>query len=344
MSDDLPTPVPPPTPDPLGADAVAAQAAEPRRTHGHVHSAGNTHCQNCGAELKGPYCHACGQHDFDVNRSFRHTFLEALENLFHFEGKFFRNIVTLLFRPGRLTADFNAGKRASQMPPFRLYIFTAFVFFLWVFSHPAMSAALDVRPDSAGPQRVAGASAPSAASAAPAQAGRAPNQPHVTLKAFDKPEAELGDTERWIEHQIARTEKEDFREKLSHAFIAAMPKLLMVCLPLFALFTRVLFRKSGQLYLQHLVLALHFHTFIYLWIMFRDGWVFAADLPGWGLRRWIELAANTWLTVYPLLMLRHLFGDSWAKTLGKTLVLTLGYSLMLSAVFMLGFLTLVLAL
>lgn len=332
MPDDLPASVPPPgPPDPLAAEAVAAQAAEPARTRGHAHSAGNTHCQNCGAELKGPYCHACGQHDFDVNQSFWHTFLEALENLFHFEGKFFRNIVTLLFQPGRLTAEFNAGKRASQMPPFRLYIFTAFVFFLWVFSHPTLpAAALDVRPDRP-------------AKAAPAPAAEA-NKPHLTLKSFDKPPEQMTDTERWIEHQVERTTKEDFREKLVHTFMAAMPKLLMVCLPLFALLTRLFFRGRGQLYLQHLVLALHFHTFIYLWIMLRDGWAFVADLPGWGLGGWVTLAGNLWLTLYPLFMLRRLFGNSWPWTLAKTFALTVVYSLTLGAVFMVGFVVLVLAL
>lgn len=54
-----------------------------------------------------------------------------------------------------------------------------------------------------------------------------------------------------------------------HGFVIALPKLILLCLPLFALYTRFLFRKTKQVYLQHLVLALHFHTFIYLWLMFE---------------------------------------------------------------------------
>uniref|UniRef100_UPI00404A33F3 DUF3667 domain-containing protein n=1 Tax=Cephaloticoccus sp. TaxID=1985742 RepID=UPI00404A33F3 len=97
----------------VAADAVGAQLGEKRGPH----TAGHTHCENCGTELKGPYCHRCGQHDFDINRSFTHTFLEALENFFHFDTKLFRNLIALLFQPGRMTAEFNAGKRASQVPP-----------------------------------------------------------------------------------------------------------------------------------------------------------------------------------------------------------------------------------
>ncbi|HLP25762.1 MAG TPA: DUF3667 domain-containing protein, partial [Acidobacteriota bacterium] len=137
----------PPTPDgdPLtsavAADQVAAHATDPhgRGHHGPFH----THCENCGTELKGPFCHACGQHDFEFHRSFGHVFLEALENFFHFDAKFFRNIVTLLFRPGALTADFNSGKRASQMPPFRLYVFVSVLFFFMSFIGRDSSSFLD---------------------------------------------------------------------------------------------------------------------------------------------------------------------------------------------------------
>ena len=83
----------------VAADAVVAQVADSRAPGPVAH----THCQNCGTALAGHYCHECGQHDMDFHQSFGHVFLEALENFFHFDAKFFRNIVTLLFRPGRLT-------------------------------------------------------------------------------------------------------------------------------------------------------------------------------------------------------------------------------------------------
>ncbi|MDQ5980028.1 MAG: hypothetical protein QG602_3003, partial [Verrucomicrobiota bacterium] len=131
MSVEPEPPEPPslPVQDAVAADQAAAHTTESHDHHGPFH----THCENCGTKLEGPWCHKCGQHDFEFHRSFWHVFMEALETLFHFEGKFFRNIVTLLFRPGVLTADFNAGKRATQMPPFRLYIFVSFIFFLLIF-------------------------------------------------------------------------------------------------------------------------------------------------------------------------------------------------------------------
>ena len=116
--------------------------------------------------------------------------------------------------------------------------------------------------------------------------------------------------------------------------------MMMACLPLFALYTRALFRKSGLVYLQHLVVAIHFHTFVYLWVLFTQGWTGLADLPGWGLGGWVAFACNAWLCLYPFLMLRRLFASSWPKTVLKTGLLTIAYTLTLSFGF---FLTAVIA-
>lgn len=370
-------PVPPAAAEPAADVSVAAPTSTPAnaapRTHGDVHGAGSTHCLNCGTALQGPFCHACGQHDFDVNQSFWHTFLEALENLFHFEGKFFRNMVTLLFRPGVLTAEFNAGKRAAQMPPFRLYVFTAFVFFLWIFSRQGDISAIEIgdRPAPRHGVQVDGRPAPVGeaaesvhSAATPASAGsetprtvdrvrqfaeeQAPvatperNRPRVNFVPIDKPEAQKSDFERWVEHQARRSTEPGFQREMAHVFLAAVPKLLLICLPLFALYSRFFHRRSGKGYLQHLVLAVHFHTFIYLWIMFRDGWSFALALPGGPVGRWVELACNAWLALYPVLMFRRLFGGGWIGTGLKTVAIALLYMMTLAVVFFGSFIVLVL--
>jgi len=293
-------------------------------------------------ELAGPYCHRCGQHDFEFHRSFGHVFMEALENFFHFDSKLFHNTVTLLFRPGRLTAAFNAGRRASQMPPFRLYLFVSVLFFFLLFLEgagptpigdrllPVITTNGNGQPDQSlanPPER----NAPEATTAeTPADAPPKRNVDPLTqmaeqirtdlereraAKRGTEPES---DAERWLTNFAHRAaDPVHRREMLSH-FLHSLPKLLLLCLPLFALYTRVLFRRSGLVYLQHLVLALHFHTFIYLWLMFRDGWGFLAGLPGWGIDPYVRSGLRLWMLVYPFVMLRHLFANSWPRTILKT--------------------------
>jgi hypothetical protein len=93
-------------------------------------------CPNCGAALMGEWCHACGQKAEDLQRSLRHLASEALEGLTHFDSRAWRTLPGLLADPAGLTNDFLAGRRVSQLPPFRLYlIVVVIVFFSWSLNH-----------------------------------------------------------------------------------------------------------------------------------------------------------------------------------------------------------------
>jgi hypothetical protein len=344
----VPPELPPHSPnplEPLAADAVVAQGGD--SSHPHAHSAGNSHCLNCGSKLQGPFCSACGQHDFDFHRSFGHVFLEALESIFHFDGKFFRNIATLVCRPGQLTAAFNAGKRASQVPPFRLYIFTAFIFFLLVLAtneNRATRAGLVGEPRQLlGAQLTkAGESDASAASVAEDLKGSIEQFRAEQLKRHQAKDADAagaakpaeGEFVLWLQGQGQRSMDPQFQREIGQRFLVAMPKMFLLCLPLFALLTRVLFRKSGQVYLQHLVLALHYHTFLYIFLMMRDGWAFIGEVTHLSLLSGsVHFIAKIWLVLYPVLMLRRLFGNSWPKTIVKTGLLAFSYCFVLALAF-----------
>ena len=347
-----------PTPPLLAAVAADAVAAHATETPGHgrpVHA----RCENCDTPLAGPYCHHCGQHDIDFHRSFGHMFLDALENFFHFDAKLFRNIVTLLFQPGRLSAAFNAGRRAAQMPPLRLYIFVSVLFFfisllgrgdfeLFRTDPPAGSEEFkagaagalqeiaNATPDPKAKARLAavadklkpGAATREAASAGDKPAAGRAEPGGLDLRLNGKKQTEL---ERYLAEK-GRYAVEHRRE-MGEAFLHALPKMLLLCLPFFALYTRVLFRKSGQVYLQHLVVALHFHTFIFLWRLVADGWVFLVNAVSPKLAGFVAFGTNLWLVLYVFLMLRHLFQNTWPRTICKTFVLAGAYGLTLGVGF-----------
>jgi hypothetical protein len=87
-------------------------------------------CKNCGTPLPGEYCPKCGQRDFDFDRSFREIVDQVAESFWSWDSKLFRGVVGLLFRPGFLTSEYLAGRRASQVPPLRFYLFVSILFFL----------------------------------------------------------------------------------------------------------------------------------------------------------------------------------------------------------------------
>jgi len=87
-------------------------------------------CPNCATPLQGPWCHACGQKGEEYNRSILHLAGEALEGLTHIDGRLWRTLDRLIRQPGQLTRDYLDGKRAPQIPPFRMFLVVVVLVFL----------------------------------------------------------------------------------------------------------------------------------------------------------------------------------------------------------------------
>jgi hypothetical protein len=87
-------------------------------------------CRNCGAPLHGRYCHACGQGADDHHRSIVRLAWEAVEGLTHLDGRIAKTLPALLFRPGRLAADYTGGRLNRHIPPFRLFLVSLLIFML----------------------------------------------------------------------------------------------------------------------------------------------------------------------------------------------------------------------
>ena len=108
---------------------LLARAVEPAA--GEAAADGHTHeknCLNCGTSLAGPYCAKCGQ-KAHVHRSLRGFLEDFLQALFNFEGKIWRTLPMLAWRPGEMTRRYIAGERARFISPVALYLFTVVAMF-----------------------------------------------------------------------------------------------------------------------------------------------------------------------------------------------------------------------
>ena len=79
-------------------------------------------CANCGTPLQGPYCHVCGQLAESFERSIWSLLKEAVENFFEADGRVVYTLPGSSCGPRSLTKAYLAGHRASQTPPFRLFL------------------------------------------------------------------------------------------------------------------------------------------------------------------------------------------------------------------------------
>ncbi|MGF7148395.1 hypothetical protein FHS96_002023 [Sphingomonas zeicaulis] len=112
----------------LATGSLAARAVEPAHGHAEAGHAAHGLCLNCGTTLLGPHCHNCGQ-AAHIHRSLGAIGHELAHGVFHFEGKIFRTLPLLTWRPGELTRRYIAGERARFVSPLALFLFSVFLMF-----------------------------------------------------------------------------------------------------------------------------------------------------------------------------------------------------------------------
>lgn len=87
-------------------------------------------CSNCGTKLRGRICHSCGQDSDSFHRPIWSLLWEVLDGLGGADGRLWRTVPALMFRPGYLTKQYLEGVRARYVQPFRLYLLASVLFFL----------------------------------------------------------------------------------------------------------------------------------------------------------------------------------------------------------------------
>jgi len=91
-----------------------------------------TKCPNCKKELifSENFCPQCGQVNDERRLSIKQFFGEFFAGFFSFDTRFFKTILPLLFKPGKIAKSYIEGKRRSFTNPFQLYLHTSILFFL----------------------------------------------------------------------------------------------------------------------------------------------------------------------------------------------------------------------
>lgn len=139
----------------------------------------------------------------------------------------------------------------------------------------------------------------------------------------------------WLNAQAARANENVKRIQgdpnlLKDAFLSTVPTTLFVLLPLFALMLKLMYVFKKRLYMEHLIVALHSHSFLcaaLLVVLLLDALAtWSAGLPwlSWPIG-WMEVALIAWMPLYLLLMQKRVYGQGWIMTLLKYWVLGTAY-------------------
>ena len=263
------------------------------------------HCHNCGAAVSGNFCAACGQETALHVASAREFLHEFIGHYVALEGKLWKTLALLIFRPGMLTAEYIAGRRARYVQPLRIYLTLSILFFALLKYGP--TELIKVQP---------------AATVAPnswAITDKPPTDDTVHL------ETKLGRfSPAWEAraHQIAAMPQDQVLALFKSKFFAYVPYAMFCLMPVLALYLKLLYLGSGRRYGEHMLFALHTNAFAFLLL----GLIWA--VPG----SWIDTALFAWLTAYLPFAMRRVYGGSRRATIVRWVVLMAAYVATVAAV------------
>ncbi|MBV9528191.1 DUF3667 domain-containing protein [Sphingomonas sp.] len=132
---------------------VVARAVEPKAGESADGHTLEHNCLNCKAPLTGPFCNQCGQ-QAHVHRTLAAFFHDFAHGVLHFEGKIWRTLPLLAWKPGELTRRYIDGQRASFVSPVALFLFSVFLMFAVLSWTGNLNPTLGANPDIVSQQRV----------------------------------------------------------------------------------------------------------------------------------------------------------------------------------------------
>lgn len=147
--------------------------------------------------------------------------------------------------------------------------------------------------------------------------------------------------EAWFQRRVQRLKTNAMRMNGSAAdrdmlvgqIFSALPQSMLVLVPVFALVLQLLYLFHHRLYMEHLIVSLHSHAFLFLSLLLLIGLeALRGVLPGWAAMPvgWLRTLVWLWIPVYLLLMQKRVYAQGWGLTLFKYLVTGTVYVVLLS--------------
>lgn len=263
-------------------------------------------CRNCGTVLGTPrpnYCGHCGQ-ETTLQPPTVGEFLQQFGGSYvAMEGALWRTLLLLLFRPGRLTREYFAGRKRRYVLPLRLYLTISVVALLALQWSTVMRAPAEQ----------------------PVILDSSDEFNNTRLQITDAIKAGMEDGQfvcrglpgAWCERlheRFSLDAKGMEREvrKVPERFVSHWGSAMFALLPLYALLLKIVYFNRRMRWSEHLVFALHLHAFIFAMVIVQ-----LAAIP------WVKGVAMAAMPVYSIIALQGVYGGRWWATTLR--VMTLGF-------------------
>lgn len=275
-----------------------------------------TPCPGCGRVIAETYCDHCGElradrHDYSV----RHFLGNAVEAFTSVDNKLGRTLRALLLKPGELTAAFMNGLRKPFVAPLQLFLVSNVVFFLLN-------------------------------SLAGFNTFTTPLFTHLYRLPYSRIARDIA-----IPYIAGRNiPLSEYAVRFDAAAALQAKSLIIIMVPIFALFVWTAYWRARRFFVQHLVFSLHFFSFLLLTtsVLQAVTLLLLGALAGTGFRpsdsvidNNVTLLQAILIGVYLYHALSRLYHEPRPFAIAKALVLTFAVGVSLTAYrFILFFITL----
>jgi hypothetical protein len=271
-------------------------------------------CLNCGSIVTGNFCQNCGQENIEVKESFFQIVYHFIEDITHFDGKLIKTLKLLISKPGFLTEEYVAGKRATYIHPIRMYIFISAVFFLFIFS---------------GEQKIVDVNTNQTKSSSIVFGDSTYN----TVAQYDSAQKKLPIQKRdkWLTAKLTKqqilinnkygNDQNKILAALIDNFKHNFSKILYLSLPIFAFFLWVLYKRNKSYYFaDHMIFSIHLYCAYFLIIFTYTilDLVVKFFTPSTGVLDFIFFVS---LLFYFYKAVRNFYGQSRKKTVVKFMLI-----------------------
>lgn len=276
-------------------------------------------CLNCGTPLTGNYCIECGQAAQLKPLSVWSLFRELVEDIWDVDSKAWRSLIPLMLRPGYLTNQYLAGRRARYVAPLRLYLTASVLFFIIAaFTNNSIRVSwggVDIEGETI-------------------EATGDPDAASVVIEGEEGCETILADNqaewvEKWRDRAVEACEKviADSGQSLERAAVDNIPIMMVIFIPVLALAMKLLYPFSKRYYVEHLIFYLHYHASgfflgILIILVYEIGAAAGWTQEGW---RAVAMPASTWLVIYLLIAMKKVYRQGYFATFFKFCLLFLVY-------------------
>lgn len=328
-------------------------------------------CLNCGHTVEERFCTQCGQENLEIHDSAFHLIIHYIQDMFHYDGKFWHTLKILIVKPGLVAKEYMEGKRNRNLEPLRFYVFASTIFFLLLFYYVNVTKWTEHKEPKFNYQKrlynleqerkyLEGSQDTAYAvllrngvktkidsirrSEGDTISHGVPLNLTIPLPADSTKNGWLSD---WLEKRANKrseelSEKHEgdingiFAEIGTEAF-HKLPQLLFLSMPFFALFLKLLYFRNRRNYVEHFIFSIYFFSYLFvvlsIWVLLQ--FIRVENTTVLSVISYLSGGLTIYMIIYLLLALKRFYCGRWIFLIMRYMVLSFMYSILFFFLFLL---------